>query len=89
MLQTPYYHVGGGWFRPNLTFDPAAAGFGLPPPTGAEDATMKNPATARAALMAPSKKKVKRKVQKKGKSVRRRGGRVNLTTSRDSEEMQT
>jgi hypothetical protein len=108
MPQTPYYHVGGGWFRPNLTFDPVAAGFGPPPLTvyvlgtgtklimhdeppasGAEDATMRNPAVARAALTAPSKKEVERKVQRKGKSVRRRDGRVNLNIARGSEEMQT
>jgi hypothetical protein len=108
MPQSPYYHVGGGWFRPNPTFDPVAAGFGQPPPTvyvlgtgtklimhdeppasGAEDVTMRNLAVTRAALTAPSKKEVERKVQRKRKSVRRRDGRVNLSIAQASKEMQT
>jgi hypothetical protein len=31
MPRTPYFHVGSGWFRPNPTFDPVAAGFAPPP----------------------------------------------------------
>jgi hypothetical protein len=122
MPSSPYWHCGGGWFRPNLTFDPVATGFAPPPPptvyttatlTGAneapgmnmimhedptacdagekrarQDATMSNPAVARAALEAPSKKKG-RKANKKRKSVRRSDGRVNLSIAQASKEMQT
>jgi hypothetical protein len=53
-----------------------------------QDATMSNPAVARAALEAPSKKKG-RKANKKRKSVRRSDGRVNLSIPQASKEMQT
>jgi hypothetical protein len=60
-----------------------------PPASGAEDVTTRNLAVTRAALTAPSKKEVERKVQRKRKSVRRRDGRVNLSIAQASKEMQT